>query len=100
MNGATQIRAGVVRPEVIMPLESDEATELNEEADEISGGMAPGTQVRVIRDPHFGRIGVVANLPVDLETVETESRVRVVEVEFEDKRRVVVPRANVEIIEY
>jgi len=31
--------------------------------------------------------------------VETESDVRVVEIELEDGRRVVVPRANVEIIE-
>jgi hypothetical protein len=99
INGATQIRAGVMRPEVIIALEDDESRELNEKADEISGGMAPGTQVRIIRDPYFGIIGRVSNLPVELQTVETESKVRVVEVELEDKQRVIVPRANVEIIE-
>ncbi|MGA2784484.1 MAG: hypothetical protein ABSF09_07285 [Candidatus Bathyarchaeia archaeon] len=100
INGATQIRAGVLRPEVIIALEDDEARALTEEVDEISGGMAPGTQVRIIRDPYFGTIGHVSNLPVELQTVESESKVRVVEVELEDKRRVIVPRANVEIIEY
>ncbi|HKM50546.1 MAG TPA: hypothetical protein VJZ75_05150 [Candidatus Bathyarchaeia archaeon] len=99
INGATQIRAGVMRPEVIIALEDDESRELNEKADEISGGMAPGTQVRIIRDPYFGIIGHVSNLPVELQTVESESKVRVVEVELEDKQRVIVPRANVEIIE-
>ncbi|MGA3295972.1 MAG: hypothetical protein ABSD41_00810 [Candidatus Bathyarchaeia archaeon] len=99
INGATQIRAGVMRPEVIIALEDDESRELNEKADEISGGMTPGTQVRIIRDPYFGIIGRVSNLPVELQTVETESKVRVVEVELEDKQRVIVPRANVEIIE-
>ena len=99
INGTTQIRAGVMRPEVIIALEDDESRELNEKADEISGGMAPGTQVRIIRDPYFGIIGRVSNLPVELQTVETESKVRVVEVELEDKQRVIVPRANVEIIE-
>jgi len=99
INGATQIRAGVMRPEIIIALTDDEARGLNEEADEISGGMTPGTQIRVIRDPYFGAIGRVASLPVELETVQTESQVRVVEVELEDKRNVIVPRANVEIIE-
>jgi transcription antitermination factor NusG len=88
-----------MRPEVIIALEDDESRELNEKADEISGGMTPGTQVRIIRDPYFGIIGRVSNLPVELQTVETESKVRVVEVELEDKQRVIVPRANVEIIE-
>jgi hypothetical protein len=99
INGATQIRAGVMRPEIIMALRDDEIRELKEEADEISGGMAPGTQIRIIRDPYFGGIGRVASLPVELETVQTESQVRVVEVELEDGQRVIVPRANVEIIE-
>jgi hypothetical protein len=99
INGATQIRAGVMRPEIVMALGDDEAKGLSEEADEISAGMAPGTQIRIIRDPYFGAIGRVASLPVELETVQTESKVRVVEVELEDGQRVIVPRANVEIIE-
>jgi hypothetical protein len=99
INGATQIRAGVMRPEIVMPLGDNEAKGLSEEAEEISGGMTPGTQIRIIRDPYFGAIGRVATLPVELETVQTESKVRVVELELEDGQRVIVPRANVEIIE-
>jgi len=99
INGATQIRAGVIRPEIIVALAEGEAKGQVDEEEEAGGGMAPGTPVRVIRDPYFGAIGQVAGLPVELQKVETESDVRVVEVELEDGRRVVVPRANVEIIE-
>ena len=96
MNGATQIRAGVIRPEIIKPLDKDEEEAYSEE---LLGGMKIGTPVRIIRDPYFGLIGKVAGLPVELQKIKTESYVRVLEVELEDGRRVTVPRANVEIIE-
>jgi hypothetical protein len=44
-------------------------------------------------------IGKVVDLPVALENIETESKVRVLEVELENNKRVKLPRANVEIIE-
>jgi len=95
INGATQIRAGVIRPEVIIPHEKF-ASEGGE--DELAGGMKPGTHVRIIREPYFGKIGTVVSLPVHLQKIETESEVRVVEVKLEEGN-VLVPRANVEIIE-
>ena len=48
INGATQIRAGVMRPEVIIP--HDEVNPDNDE-EEITGGMTAGTPVRLIREP-------------------------------------------------
>ncbi|HDD69413.1 MAG TPA: hypothetical protein ENG61_03545, partial [Candidatus Korarchaeota archaeon] len=59
----------------------------------------PGTLVRIIREPYFGQIGRVVSLPIELQVIETESKVRVAEVELEGGKRVVVPRANLEIIE-
>jgi hypothetical protein len=99
INGATQIRAGVIRPEIVIALTESEAKTQVEEIGEASGGMTPGTPVRVIRDPYFGAIGQVLSLPVELQKAESESDVRVVEVQLEDGRKVIVPRANVEIIE-
>lgn len=96
MNGATQIRAGVIRPEVIVPCANGEKMSKNEY---MITGLEIGTPVRIIREPHFGLLGKVVGLPVELETIETESKVRVLEVELEDKKRVKLPRANVEIIE-
>jgi len=95
INGATQIRAGVQRPEIIIP----HSEPFEEKAIEFSSGMVPGTPVRIIREPYFGAIGKVVSLPVELQVAESESEVRVVEVEIEGGKRVIVPRANVEIIE-
>jgi len=102
VNGATQIRAGVMRPEIIIPVEDVSAVqlvELSEEASFVSEGLRSGTPVRIIREPYFGALGVVTGLPVELQKVESQSKVRVLRAELEDGRRVVVPRANVEIIE-
>ena len=96
VSGATQIRAGVLRPEVLIP-ESDAGTAPAEQG---SGtGLALGSLVRVIRAPYFGRVGQVVELPSELRSLETEAMVRVLIVVFpEDGARVLVPRANVEII--
>jgi len=98
MNGATQIRAGVIRPEVIVALEGATVEETEKE-DQLKEGLIVGTMVRVIREPYFGRIGKVTALPPELRVIETEAKVRVLEIEFDDGTRVIVPRANVEIIE-
>lgn len=98
INGATQIRAGVMRPEVIVP---SEVKEPRKKTKSISGGtgLEVGMAVRIIREPYFGLIGKVVNLPVELSHVETESKVRVLEVELANQQKVTLPRANVEIIE-
>jgi hypothetical protein len=95
INGATQIRAGVLRPEIIIPHEGTEEIK----TEELSAGMVSGTSVRIIREPNFGAIGVVASLPVELHRVESGSKVRVLVVRLDDGTEVTIPRANVEIIE-
>lgn len=99
INGATQIRAGVIRPEIIVPkIGPVTGVQVSEEFVP-QKGMEPGMAVRIIRDPDFGQIGEIVRLPVDLQIVETGSPVRVLEVQLEDGRTVAVPRADVEIIE-
>lgn len=98
ISGATQIRAGVIRPEIIIP-QSGKAAAPASSGSVQRGGIQVGDQVRIIRDPLFGRIGLVKALPHDLRQIETESRVRVLEVEFGDHTSAVIPRANVELIE-
>jgi hypothetical protein len=96
VNGATQIRAGVQRPEVLVPRPATRAA--GDEARR-STGLAEGSLVRLIRPPHFGRLGRVLELPADPRRLETESYARVAVVEFADSiGRVVVPRANLEVI--
>lgn len=98
VNGATQIRAGVMRPEIMIPLSAQEKADETEPVHG-RGILDIGTPVRVIRDPYFGSIGAVAALPSELYTLGSESKARVLEVEFDGGRKVTVPRANVELIE-
>lgn len=97
INGATQIRAGVVRPEIIIPYSNKTA---KEELDKpLDRGMEIGDTIRVIRVPYFGKIGKIKALPFSPLTIETEATVRILEVEFPDGSTAIVPRANVEMIE-
>jgi hypothetical protein len=70
-----------------------------EDVTESSSGLTIGTPVRVIREPYFGAIGTVTALPPELQVLKSEARVRVLEVEFGDGSRSIIPRANVELIE-
>jgi hypothetical protein len=99
ISGATQIRAGVIRPEIII---SDPALKEKMDASREGwerGAMKEGDSIRIIRDPFFGTIAKVKALPNELRKIETESPVRVLEATFADGTDAVIPRANVELIE-
>ncbi len=109
-SGATQIRAGVIRPEVIIPFtppplplprrgEGEVGGAEEGESRTVGGGLKLGDQIRIIREPYFGRICRVAGLPAELRHLSTGSNARVLEAEFDDGQRVLVPRANVELLE-
>jgi hypothetical protein len=97
VNGATQIRAGVMRPEIVIPLGRDRPAHSVESSG--AGRLALGAPVRVIRDPYFGLIGRVTALPPEPQTLQSGSKARVLEVTFESGDGVIIPRANVELIE-
>ena len=99
INGATQIRAGVVRPEIVIPLVSDAAETGAEKDGSVEGILEVGSSVRIIREPYFGKLGRVTELPVELQNLETEAQVRVLCVQLEDGQQTTLPRANVEAIE-
>jgi hypothetical protein len=95
INGATQIRAGVIRPELIVPLSDDTAkAEQKKEA----FLLTLGTAIRIIREPYFGKLGNVTELPAQLVTLESGTEVRVLRARLQDGEEVTVPRANVEIV--
>lgn len=101
INGATQIRAGAVRPEIIVPLPDDSVPEEERlEKDALAEQQLEiGKIVRIIRVPYFGRLAEIVALPPELREIETRSKVRMLEAKLIDTGEVVsVPRANVEII--
>ncbi len=95
ISGATQIRAGVMRPELIIPGDfKAQATH------EVSQGLEPGTPVRIIREPYFGMLAEVVELPPELQVIESGAKVRILTAKLTNTNEVVtVARANVEMIE-
>jgi hypothetical protein len=102
VNGATQIRAGVLRPELVIPWNGQIGgdTGPNQQPEMTRGHvLRPGAAVRIIRDPYFGIIGTARSLPEKPQVLRSGSKARVLEVELPSGEKVFVPRANVELIE-
>lgn len=98
INGATQIRAGVIRPVIAIPVDSTVSHEPTA-VSQREGILEVGCSVRIIRDPYFGMLGRVKNLPYEPQKLGSGSKARVLEVELSSGDIVTVPRANVELIE-
>lgn len=99
INGATQIRAGVMRPEILIPIDENHSKTDYQESQQVGGFLEIGALVRMIRDPYFGLLGTVAELPHEQQVLGSESHARVLKVKLESGEIEVVPRANVELIE-
>ena len=97
INGATQIRAGVIRPEIVIPLQESEIPETSAHKSD-DRGIGEGSLVRIIRAPYFGKMGEVVSLPPELQQMESETMVRVAEVKI-DSGVLNIPRANLEMVE-
>ena len=96
-HGITQIRAGVMRPEIIIPLEFSEKDLVVEPPK--SSTLEIGSRIRIIRQPNFGEIGKITALPEELTKVESETLVRILEAELDNGKKISIPRANVEVIQ-
>ena len=101
INGTTQVRAGAVRPEIVVPFSEEERAKLGPLDAEGGRGLPLleiGRRVRIIRYPLFGELGVVQALPEELTVIETGAALRVTKITLEDGREVVVPRSNIELL--
>ena len=96
INGATQIRAGVIRPEIVIPFSMEKIEEKT--INNSNNGISIGSTVRIIRSPYFGKIGEVVSLPPDLKRMESETMVRVAEIKVNGDN-FLIPRANLESVE-
>ena len=92
LNGATQVRAGAVRPELIVPYPEEKKKRASSE-----DSLGEGATVRLIREPYFGVVGEVVRLPVHPEQLPTGAYSRVAYVALSTGEIVSVPRANIEL---
>ena len=96
INGATQIRAGVMRPEIFIG--SNKISDFCSQFDEENLVISRGSQVRIIREPFFGEIGIVSSLPSELVRINTETMARIAEITLENGTKEIIPRSNLEVI--
>lgn len=91
MHGLTQVRAGAIRPELIVhePSSAPYAQEL------IHTYPKPGDVMRVVRGKYFGKIGKIISLPENLYTLESGVETHVAELDILGEK-IKVALANVE----
>lgn len=99
VSGATQVRAGALRPELFVSLPPPNKTGQVTSNEGISKVLEVGSRIRVIRVPYFGQFGTVREMPHEPQAMPCGSIVRVLRAVLEDGTEVVVPRANVELSE-
>ncbi len=97
-NGATQIRAGVIRPEIVIPLPELDKVSLKAVEKEMAI-VEIDSPIRAIRVPYFGMLGTIKDMPTELDLIDSEAHVRIFGVSLEAGGDITIPRANVEIIE-
>ncbi|HRC53104.1 MAG: hypothetical protein KBI39_01315 [Firmicutes bacterium] len=113
INGTTQIRAGVIRPEIVIPADDFEKLLSDPSIDQIPvvsasqyvessshvmfAEIEKGGRVRCIRPPYFGMWGFVEDISPMPEQVESEITTEVAVVRLDDGRLVKVPQANLEV---
>jgi hypothetical protein len=96
VSGWTRVRAGAVRPEVIVPLAEEPTASATHE---LAPELAVGSLVQVVRAPWFGRRGRVGRLPEDPQVVASGARCLVAEVDLASgDGTVAVPRCNLEVL--
>jgi hypothetical protein len=95
LTGQTRVRAGALRPELIIPLATD--PEMAAVATP-PPPLAVGSRVQIVRAPWFCQRGTVGRLPGEVRRVESEAQLLVAEVDLEDGRTVTVPRTNLEVL--
>lgn len=95
LSADTLTRWGARRPDVLIPLRADE--EMPHEDTHIPP-LAVGDQVRALRAPFLGSMGIVADIPAQPQVVESGARLPVAMVVLEDREQVSIPLANLELI--
>ena len=94
INGATQVRAGAVRPEIVL---FPDVTSRSNQVSSTPQSLSIGTRIRMIRVPYFGVTAEIVELPAQMVQVETGAFARVLRARLESGEVVTVPRANVEL---
>jgi len=92
VNAVTQVRAGVIRPELLGP-PVEGAALASEDPD---AELREGSRVRIVRGKRFGSMGEITEAPTSPRRVGSGASTLVYELCLDDGTRVCAPRQNVE----
>jgi len=81
------------RPEIIIPMPGSERLSLPQE----TGTFTPDQQVRVLRTPHAGEIGVILGIKGSV-TFPSGLKAQAADIRLESGRMAVIPLANLEVL--
>jgi hypothetical protein len=95
LSGQTQVRAGALRPELIV---SQFTLPQTETTTELPKTLEPNARIRCIRVPYFGALGTITTLPHEPAKLPTGAEVRVLRARLDTGEEITIPRANVELI--
>lgn len=96
VNGTTHIRAGVIRPEIVVcESASSGADAISSERPQST--LAAGSTVRILRGSLIGETGQVAGLPAERQVISTGSVVQVANVSI-DSQVFTIPVSNLEVL--
>jgi len=92
IDGSTQLRAGVQRPQIMIALPESEPEETFTPV--VHQSLLPGDQVILIREPHFGETATILAVSSKLEKTEAETMAAVVNLRLENGHELQVPVQN------
>ncbi|MCE5196110.1 MAG: hypothetical protein LLG09_03135 [Negativicutes bacterium] len=96
INGLTQIRAGVIRPEILLPAgENDSISTETEQTVSVMEELQVGDTVRIIREPWFGLVGKITADPEQEVILPSGVQTLIYQLSINGEL-LAVPRANVE----
>ena len=93
ISGKMQLRAGVLRPEILIPF-GEVSSDDDIPSDDLFDTLAPGDQVLLIAEPHFGKIAKVLKVSSELKITDAGTRAPLAEIELENGLICQVPINN------
>jgi hypothetical protein len=96
IDGATRLRWGLARPEIIIPLSRTTAVKW---LDEAGPKLEVGTHVRLLSPDYLGQVGQIAGLPIGPRAAQSGVVTPVVDVVLPNDRRLRVPVVDLEVLE-
>ncbi len=94
IDGKTQLRAGMIRPEILFANQTAAPDAIYEEAPAENRSLQPGDRVVIVRQPHFGKSAVVVALTAEQDAAVAGAKIALLAVRLESGEEIKLPLQN------